>query len=100
MKSKIAVMMAVVCLTFFTGSMTVLAAGPEYCDACGTSLSTNVTQVAHWQITHDVELDIGGAAVTGKCTITYVIYHVTWICSGCGKSGEGNYQTDTHSYSH
>lgn len=100
MKSKIAIMMAVVCLTFFTGSMTVLAAGPNYCDNCGTSLSKSVTQVAHWQSTHDVELNIDGATVTGKCTITYVIDHVTWVCSKCGKSGEGNYQSETHSYSH
>lgn len=92
MKSKIAIMMAVVCLTFFTGSMTVLASGPDNCDNCGASLSKNVTQVAHWQTTHN----IGGL----ECTITYVIDHVTWRCYNCGNSGEGNYQSDTHSYSH
>lgn len=100
MKNKIAIMMAVVCLTFFTGSMTVLAVGPDYCDVCGNSLSKSVTQVSHWQTTHDVELDIGDVTVTGKCTITHVLNQVTWICSKCGKSGEGTYQTDTHSYSH
>lgn len=98
MKSKIAIMMAVVCLTFFTGSMTVLAAVPNYCDNCGISLSKNVTQVTQWQSTHDVELNINGAIVIGKCTITHVLDRVTWHCSKCGKSGEGTIQTDKHSY--
>lgn len=83
MKRKIALLMAVVFLGFWSGGMSAFAAGPAVCPTCkGDTLLSGRQHLGHWTVPHVFSDGKGGS-------ITCYEYHnidrdIIYCSKGCG----------------
>lgn len=97
MKKKIAIFMAVVCLVFLGGGMSVHALDYNYCPQCQAALKSYMEHVGDWNNVRTF-VEEGG---TGKiyCYEHYSLDRKVKYCpNGCGVVWKGEIvETSTHS---